>query len=312
MTPSDRAGLLLGVHDLEHVLEGERLEVEPVGGVVVGRDRLRVAVDHHGLVARRRAARTTRARRSSRTRCPARSGSGPLPRMMHLRLGRAARPRSPRRRTSSGTASARRTRPRRCRRSCRPAGCPSACRTPRTTSSGMPRSRRAGRRRSRAAWPGAAGRGRARARRATSARELVDQLRSGRGTTGRCRSPSCTSLDGGAGPQRLLHVAEPAVVRHARRAPASSVGVAVGRRRQPNAAPRCLQRAQRLLQRLGEAAADRHRLADLLHVRGQRRVGAGELLEREPRHLDHDVVEASARSDAGVSRVMSLGISSRV
>ena len=50
----DRAGLPLGVHDLEHVLEGERLEVEPVGGVVVGGDGLRVAVDHHGLVARRR------------------------------------------------------------------------------------------------------------------------------------------------------------------------------------------------------------------------------------------------------------------
>ena len=42
----DRAGLPLGVHDLEHVLERQRLEVEPVGGVVVGRDRLGVAVDH--------------------------------------------------------------------------------------------------------------------------------------------------------------------------------------------------------------------------------------------------------------------------
>ena len=47
----DRAGLLLGVDDLEHVLERQRLEVEPVGGVVVGRDRLGVAVDHHRLVA---------------------------------------------------------------------------------------------------------------------------------------------------------------------------------------------------------------------------------------------------------------------
>ena len=34
-----------------HVLQGERLEVEAVGGVVVGRDGLRVAVDHHRLVA---------------------------------------------------------------------------------------------------------------------------------------------------------------------------------------------------------------------------------------------------------------------
>ena len=47
---------LLGVDDLEHVLERERLEVQPVGGVVVGRHRLRVAVDHDGLEARLRAA----------------------------------------------------------------------------------------------------------------------------------------------------------------------------------------------------------------------------------------------------------------
>ena len=52
ITPGDRAGLLLGVHDLEHVLEGQRLEVEPVRGVVVRGDGLRVAVDHHGLEPR--------------------------------------------------------------------------------------------------------------------------------------------------------------------------------------------------------------------------------------------------------------------
>jgi hypothetical protein len=50
MTPAT-AGLLLGVHDLEHVLQRERLEVQPVGGVVVGGHGLGVAVDHHGLVA---------------------------------------------------------------------------------------------------------------------------------------------------------------------------------------------------------------------------------------------------------------------
>ena len=37
------------MHDLEHVLLGEGLEVEAVGGVVVGGDRLGVAVEHHGL-----------------------------------------------------------------------------------------------------------------------------------------------------------------------------------------------------------------------------------------------------------------------
>jgi len=52
-----------------------------------------------------------------------------------------------------------------------------------------------------------------------------------------------------------------------------------------------LHRAQRLLQRLGEVAAQRHRLADALHRRRQGRVGGGELLEREPRHLDDDIVQ---------------------
>jgi len=37
--------------DLEHVLERERLEVQAIGGVVVGRDGLRVAVHHQGLEA---------------------------------------------------------------------------------------------------------------------------------------------------------------------------------------------------------------------------------------------------------------------
>ena len=41
-------------HDLEHVLFGQRLEIEPVRGVVVGRYRLRIAIDHDGLEARGR------------------------------------------------------------------------------------------------------------------------------------------------------------------------------------------------------------------------------------------------------------------
>ena len=43
------ADRLLALADRQHLLDAERLEVEAVGGVVVGRDRLRVAVDHHGL-----------------------------------------------------------------------------------------------------------------------------------------------------------------------------------------------------------------------------------------------------------------------
>ena len=49
----DDADGLLAVAHRQHLLRGERLEVEAVGGVVVGRDGLRVAVDHHGLVAER-------------------------------------------------------------------------------------------------------------------------------------------------------------------------------------------------------------------------------------------------------------------
>ena len=52
-----------------------------------------------------------------------------------------------------------------------------------------------------------------------------------------------------------------------------------------------------LLEGLGEVASDRHGLADALHRRGQRRVRGGELLEGEPRHLDHDVVHG--RLEAG-------------
>ena len=36
---------------VQHVLQRQRLEIEPVGGVVIGRDRLRVAVEHDGLEA---------------------------------------------------------------------------------------------------------------------------------------------------------------------------------------------------------------------------------------------------------------------
>ncbi len=45
------ADRLLDVHDLEHVLERERLEVQRVGDVEVGGDRLRIGVHHHGAIA---------------------------------------------------------------------------------------------------------------------------------------------------------------------------------------------------------------------------------------------------------------------
>ena len=52
-----------------------------------------------------------------------------------------------------------------------------------------------------------------------------------------------------------------------------------------------LARAHRLQERLAERAADPHRLPHRLHLRAERAVGAGELLEREARELDDDVVE---------------------
>ena len=52
-----------------------------------------------------------------------------------------------------------------------------------------------------------------------------------------------------------------------------------------------LSRAHRLRERLAERAADRHRLADRLHVGGQRPLGSRELLEREPRDLGDHVVD---------------------
>ena len=50
-------------------------------------------------------------------------------------------------------------------------------------------------------------------------------------------------------------------------------------------------RAQRLAERLGEVAAEGHGLTDRLHGRRERVVGRRELLEREARDLDDDVVE---------------------
>ena len=71
--------------------------------------------------------------------------------------------------------------------------------------------------------------------------------------------------------------------RAARAAPASSAGQ-LGWRVE-------LARAHRLGEGLAEGAPDRHRLADRLHVGRQLALGAGELLEGEPRHLGDDVVD---------------------
>ena len=45
----DYAVRLFDVHDFKHIFERQRLEIQPVGRIVVGRYRLRVAIDHDGL-----------------------------------------------------------------------------------------------------------------------------------------------------------------------------------------------------------------------------------------------------------------------
>ena len=49
--PRHRPGRPLGVDYFEHVFQGQRLEIQPVGCVVVGGDGLRIAVDHDRFVA---------------------------------------------------------------------------------------------------------------------------------------------------------------------------------------------------------------------------------------------------------------------
>ena len=62
-----------------------------------------------------------------------------------------------------------------------------------------------------------------------------------------------------------------------------------------------LERTQRLLERFLEGAADRHRLADRLHLGGKARIGRRELLEGEARALHDHVVEH--RLEAGWRRL---------
>ena len=46
------AAAALDIDDLEHVFGGERFEIQAIRGVVIGRHRFRIAIDHDGLVAR--------------------------------------------------------------------------------------------------------------------------------------------------------------------------------------------------------------------------------------------------------------------
>ena len=150
--PGDRPAGLLGVQHLQHVLQGERLEVEPAGGVVVGGHGLRVAVDHHGLVpgrGQREGGVHARVVELDALPDPVR------PAAQDDHLGPVARraPRSARRRSSTGTGCAPRTRPRRCPRCGTPGGSPARAGGAGPRFQLSPRSRRSGRRRTRHVWP---------------------------------------------------------------------------------------------------------------------------------------------------------------
>ena len=108
---------------------------------------------------------------------------------------------------------------------------------------------------------------------------------------------ACTSSIEAPGAQQRLDLLETAVVRDADRLEQGLAVQARGLADPAEPGVLLLQRAQGLLQRLGEVAADGHGLAHALHVRGELVVGRRELLEREPRGLDHDVVQG--RLEAG-------------
>ena len=73
-----------------------------------------------------------------------------------------------------------------------------------------------------------------------------------------------------------------------------------------------LERTERLLEGLLERAADRHRLTDGLHLRAEMRIRRRELLEREARHLDDDVVERRLEAARRLARDVVLKLVERV
>ena len=106
--------------DLEHVLEGQRLEVEPVAGVVVRRDGLGVAV-HHDRLDARLAQREGRVHAAVVELDALPDPVRPAAEDHDLAARRRSAPRTRPRRSSRGRACAPRTRRRRCPLACRPA-----------------------------------------------------------------------------------------------------------------------------------------------------------------------------------------------
>ena len=285
----DDAGQLaargFGMDDLEHVLKRERLEVEPIGGVVVGRDGLGIAVDHDGLV----------------------TGLAQSQRRMHTgvveldALPDAVRPRAEDDHLASIARLdlcllvVRRVVIWRARSELSRAGVDRLedGADPPVVSLmahlGLRHADQARDLRVREAMAlGLAHQvGLETSRSAQAVGEVVDDLDLGE-EPGVDARRLVHLLEGRPRPQRLLDLPEPPVMGGGNRGhERGTVDVCWPGEDRIGA----LEGTQCLLQCLGEVAADRHRLSDRLHGRRERGIRLGELLEGEARDLDHDVVE---------------------
>src|SRR5690606_11285360 len=288
----DFAGLLFGAHHFEHVFQGQRLEVQPVAGVVVGGDRLRVAVDHDGLVAglRQGEGRVDAAVVELHALADP-VGSGAEDDDLGLAAGRdlgllvVAGVQVGRGRGELGGAGVHGQVDR--------VHVEGVAQLPHDFfgAAGDLADLRVG---EAELFGGAqqvrveAGRGGEFAGLLVQPEDLVEEPRVDLGGLVEFR-------DRGPGPQGLLDLAQPVFAGGPDR-PQQLLFVP-GVSCPGEGAAFLLQRPHGLLQRFGEGPADRHDFADRLHGGGQAGVGAGELLEREPRHFDDDVVQG--RLEAG-------------
>ena len=287
----DRAHLLLGFVDLEDVLEGQRLEVEAVGHVVVGRDGLRVAVDHDRVIVLAELLHRVHAgvveldALADAVGAGSEDDDGLAVAAAQLGLVGVARIVVRRGRVELGSAGVDGLVDR--VQAVVPAqfadrvlaGVAQAAQM-RDLQVGQARELRLLEQARRQRLGGAHLH-----RHVVDARELTDEPRVD------LRRLEDLLL-GGAAPDRAHQLQVAVLGRRAHRL--EQLGDPVGGRLV--AVPReghvaLVDRTHRLAERFLEVAGERHRLADRLHRRRQRRVGARELLEREARHLRDDVVD---------------------
>ena len=291
----ERAFRLFDAHDFQHVFRRQRFEIEPVGGVVIGRDGFRIAIDHDGLETplRKRERRVAAAIVELDALADAVGSAAEDDDLLLVgRAGFAFRRAADRRLIG-------RIHVRRERREFRGAGVDAlehgphaelATRSARTSFSFASSAWRAARRKSPCAFR----------RRKPSASCRQSVAAQSRAST--CRMASISPRNHGSylviaaissigKPKRIACAAtrnRSGVVR------ASAARIAfgsAGRSISSSPVKPGFQRAQRLLQRLREGAADRHRFADGFHRGGEQRLGAGEFLEGEARDLRHDIVD---------------------